>query len=710
MQRIVADQIMAYTPLGQVIGTGALHLVSGKSPGVDLALAIDRMPVSQVKQLWPFFAGKGARQWVLANLFGGVVENSRLLVRTEPGRLGDGVPLSADEVEGHFEVRNTRFDVAGNIPPMRDADGVVDFAGTRIDIALEAGTVYMPSGRTVAASNGTLEIADASAHPLIGKLDVDVKGTAPAVTELASCDPIDISRFIDLRPEDFGGDISGKVTADIPLEDGIPVADLDWRVDLSYDGLSVDKPFDGQMLSAAKGTIVVDPKAAVIAAAGRLNNVPAQIDLIEPIGPDKRARRRDIRLTLDDAARHDLAPGLDGLVTGPVQVEVAGGTDGAEQIKADLTNAGLSLPWAGWAKDAGVSATASFAMRNQQGKTTLSDFRLSGPSFNIAGTVVLDGGELTSAQLETLKLNGGDDASATVTRANNSYAVTLRGRRFDARQVIAKYLSADDVADRQDDSAAAVVVDANVDTLSGYGGETLGNVHLAFRGTAGSIDSLRFTAATPKGNQITAIDTAAGGNRTVTARAGDTGALLRFLGFYDHLVGGEAMVSLAGDVGKPLRGHVEIGDFVVEDEPKLRSIVATPPPGSDRSLNDAVKRDIDVSRAEFARGSAEIEKGDDYLAISNGVLRGPLIGTTFQGRLFDHDGQINLTGTFMPAYGLNRIFGEIPVIGVILGNGRDRGLIGITYRLTGKTAAPRLEINPLSVVAPGIFRQIFEYR
>jgi len=58
---------------------------------------------------------------------------------------------------------------------------------------------------------------------------------------------------------------------------------------------------------------------------------------------------------------------------------------------------------------------------------------------------------------------------------------------------------------------------------------------------------------------------------------------------------------------------------------------------------------------------------------------------------------------------LNRIFGEIPIIGQILGNGRDRGLIGITFRVVGPFDQPRLEVNPISAIAPGIFRQIFEY-
>ena len=67
---------------------------------------------------------------------------------------------------------------------------------------------------------------------------------------------------------------------------------------------------------------------------------------------------------------------------------------------------------------------------------------------------------------------------------------------------------------------------------------------------------------------------------------------------------------------------------------------------------------------------------------------------------------MNMTGTFMPAYGLNSMFGDIPLLGALLGNGRDRGLIGITYRLRGDAKAPQLEVNPLSVIAPGIFGSI----
>ena len=71
---------------------------------------------------------------------------------------------------------------------------------------------------------------------------------------------------------------------------------------------------------------------------------------------------------------------------------------------------------------------------------------------------------------------------------------------------------------------------------------------------------------------------------------------------------------------------------------------------------------------------------------------------------------MELSGTFLPAIGLSRAIGYIPLVGEILGNGRESGLIGVTYRLKGSARNPEIEINPVSVVAPGIFRKVFEFQ
>ena len=267
-----------------MLGTASIKMIADGPPGISAAFSVHDMAVSHVKQMWPWFAGTKAHDWVMQNLFGGRVSDATLQFQVVPGRLGNGVPLSANEVFGTFAVEGTRFDTAGLIPPVRDATGVVDFRANDVDISLSSGTVYLPSGKTVAASNGTLSVKRANIPPVIGALDIDVAGDAPAIAELASYDPINAMRFVGLAPSEFSGEVSGHVTADIPLQRGIDTSTLKWVVALDYSGLSIAKPVDGQMVTEAAGTIVVDPTKAVIAAKAKLGGVDAEIDAVEPVG------------------------------------------------------------------------------------------------------------------------------------------------------------------------------------------------------------------------------------------------------------------------------------------------------------------------------------------------------------------------------------------------------------------------------------------
>ena len=158
------------------------------------------MSVSHLKQLWPFTAGGGGRRWAMKNLFGGKITNGRVQFRVPPGRLGNGVPLSADEVFGHVDIADTRFDITGRIPPMRDAVGSVDFRGNDVDVALASGAAYLPDGGTVSASNGVFTIRNANKPQVIGKLDLDIAGDASSITQLASYEPIDAMARTGMTP------------------------------------------------------------------------------------------------------------------------------------------------------------------------------------------------------------------------------------------------------------------------------------------------------------------------------------------------------------------------------------------------------------------------------------------------------------------------------------------------------------------------------
>src|SRR5690606_20275442 len=104
--------------------------------------------------------------------------------------------------------------------------------------------------------------------------------------------------------------------------------------------------------------------------------------------------------------------------------------------------------------------------------------------------------------------------------------------------------------------------------------------------------------------------------------------------------------------GRIWSGSIDIRNFGLVNEAKLQSLVSTPVGKNGRSLNAAVKRDIDISSARFQRGFARIVYRDSVLVVENGIVRGEQIGASFQGVVRDAAGNTDLTGTFMPAYGL----------------------------------------------------------
>jgi hypothetical protein len=60
----------------------------------------------------------------------------------------------------------------------------------------------------------------------------------------------------------------------------------------------------------------------------------------------------------------------------------------------------------------------------------------------------------------------------------------------------------------------------------------------------------------------------------------------------------------------------------------------------------------------------------------------------------------------VPFYGLNNMFGQIPILGPFLGGSKE-GLLGITYDAVGPPSAPRISVNPGSAIAPGLLRKFF---
>jgi hypothetical protein len=80
-----------------------------------------------------------------------------------------------------------------------------------------------------------------------------------------------------------------------------------------------------------------------------------------------------------------------------------------------------------------------------------------------------------------------------------------------------------------------------------------------------------------------------------------------------------------------------------------------------------------------------------------------------EGNIDFNSNQVRMSGTIIPMYGLNNMFGQVPILGLFIGGGSNEGLIGVTYEVVGSPGAPVLRVNPISALLPGVTRKIMEF-
>ena len=193
-----------------------------------------------------------------------------------------------------------------------------------------------------------------------------------------------------------------------------------------------------------------------------------------------------------------------------------------------------------------------------------------------------------------------------------------------------------------------------------------------------------------------------GANAMVVVLAKDAGATLSFVDLYKRMDGGRLDANLRFGADR-LEGFAVVRDFTIKEDPAIKKLSEEEIPSNSRNAG----AHIDSSAVHFSKLEANFVRSGNSVAIRNGAMFGPQMGATVEGSIDFTRDRVALSGTFVPVYGLNNLFSQIPVVGVLLGGGEHEGLFAVNYRIDGSAAEPVMTFDPLSALAPGIFRKMF---
>jgi hypothetical protein len=168
------------------------------------------------------------------------------------------------------------------------------------------------------------------------------------------------------------------------------------------------------------------------------------------------------------------------------------------------------------------------------------------------------------------------------------------------------------------------------------------------------------------------------------------------------------LANLPGKAGDPgvvgaapdYTGKLDIDDFTMVNQPFLSRLFSA---ASITGMGDLLGGSgISVDNLDVPFNSK-----NDVISVTNARAVGA-IGISADGYIDRPKNQIALKGTLVPAYGINSLISNIPLLGDVLASKKGEGIFGVTYSATGNADQPNIDVNPLSALTPGILRRIFE--
>lgn len=678
--------------------SGDLHLAAGA--------AANRMSADALKRIWPVFVAPKVRDWFVEHLGNGNVERLVIAVNAPLNTLkASGPPIPDDGLSVDAFATNCVIRPVQGLPALHDADLTVHIVGRNAQIALGKAGADLPSGRKLVLSSGLFEVPDTAPHEPPARVHFKLDGQVAAAAELVALDRLrDASGGVPFDPATVRGTMSALVSLAMPLKPDLPPGSTSYAITVDATNFSADRMIMGQRVDAALLKASANNQGFALRGDVKIGGAPATLEY-RKMRADAEADIH-IRGMLDETMRNNLGLDPSNSISGGIPINVTGkvGTsserDGRFAIEADLTSTQIDGFLPGWVKPPGKPARATFTLTTKPQSIRIDDLVIEGAGGGVKGTIELDGsGELLSANFPYYGFSDGDRTSLKVERTSEgALRVTMRGDAYDGRGFVKTLTGGPSAPQSGKRQAPDVDIDMRLGAVVGFNGEALRSLELKMSRRNGEVRSLAVNAKIGRGGVLTAgLRSQAGARQVVNLETTDAGALFRFTDVYSRMTGGQmAMAMDPPSASNPTQlGAMNVRNFSVHDESQLERAVAN---GTQVPRNNM---DFSSMKIEFVRTPGRI-------ALRDGVVRGPVLGGTIDGFIdYTHD-EVHLRGTLIPLYGANNLLGQLPVVGLFLG-GEKEGLVGVTYEVVGRPGTPVLHVNPLSALAPGLLRKVFEF-
>jgi Protein of unknown function/AsmA-like C-terminal region len=695
--------------------SGAITLgEDGQAPGIIMSGNLAALPVRTLLRYWPLPMVEGARSWIDANIFSGTLGPVSFETHFPAGLLDQDI-LPDESLTLTFPLQGVEGNYVQGLTHLTGVSGIATLSGDSFKADFDGGRI----GNLV-VSGGQAAIPDLHQHGTTGQFSAHVDGQMTDIMTLIDMKPLGYPTRFGIDPKQTKGRASVDLAIQVPMLQNLSVDAVGISVKAQVNDFAVSLgrlQLTGGAVNFDIDNAHLHETGTVMLADSRLTtDWQEDFKTSQPITTQLTAKG-----VMTDAARQALHVGLQNILTGPVTVsaDIEGhrGQLTTADVTMDLTDAGLEVPILHVGKEPGQVAnghvTVNFVPGNNIHDETI---RLTGPNLTANGTASFDrSGSLSVLNFASVKMGALNDLSFTLTRTAAGDDYILRGHSLDGSMIgrtagKTETASANGEAARDETPTGPFHISAKLDRLAMRDGVMIAPFNLELSGIGNRPSALSLSGALGKASLAGMIEMTSAG-RKFTIQSDDAGQLIKGLFAFPSIKGGKLKLeaNLPGRAGDPdvsttipdYQGTLNISDFQVVNQPFLTRLFSA---GSLTGLVDLMGGEgITVDDL-----SVPFSSKHNVISVHDAHARGPAIGVTADGYIDRPKDQVALKGSLVPAYGLNSVLGNIPLLGDVLVSKKGEGVFGITYSATGNADQPKIDVNPLSVLTPGILRRIFE--
>ncbi len=646
-------------------------------------MAMNRVSVAKLIQLWPVTLVPRTRDWTERNLLTGDLTDVNGAIRLAPG--------TEPVLHLDYEFADTEIRVMPTMPPIQGGVGYSVIDGNTNTTLLTKGTLTPPEGGVIDLTGSSMKVLDIYAIPAIAQ--VSLRGAGPAVAMLSILDqkPFEYLKKAG-RPVALGqGMATARVEVRTPLAKAQP-EDIDFSAEVEVTGFTTSLIVEGREIALPVMRIKADKTGITAGGRGTIDGLPFDAVYSQPFladaGPAKVTGTVEISPRAVETFDLGLPKGMiRGTSSGRVAITIP--KIGAPQLSltADLQGTSVAIPELGWAKSAGAQAKLEVEARLSS-PPSVSRLSFSGAGLSAQGSVAFRAnGRLDTARFDRVILGGWLDGAVEI-KGTNPLAFAVTSGAIDFR----KFPSSEQRDTSGGASAAGSPLVLRLSEfrvtdsirLNGFRGDfILGSAGVKGQFSAQLGGTVPITGGVlPETNGI--------GVRVVTS---DAGAALKAAGLFDSAAGGSADLYLSPSTQSGVySGRAKLANFRVKNDNILADLLnAISVVGLLEQLNG--------SGIVFNQAEGDFVLTPDQVSISRSSAIGASMGVSLEGTYQTATGRIRMGGVLSPIYLLNGV-------GAILTR-KGEGLFGFTFRLDGTADVPKILVNPLSILTPGMFREIF---